>query len=94
MHATAHIIRKVVTEKATSQERNQVYIFEVNPNSTKTQIAEAIKILYGEKPLAVRVVTRAPQTKKVGKLRREVQTAVRKLAYIQTKNPISNLTKA
>jgi ribosomal protein L23 len=94
MYSTAHIIRKVVTEKATSQERNQVYVFEVNPNSTKTQIAEAIRILYGEKPLAVRVVTRAPQTKKVGKLRREVQTAVRKLAYIQTKNPINNLSKA
>jgi ribosomal protein L23 len=93
MHTISHIIRKVVTEKAANQERNQVYVFEVDTKSSKTQIAEAIKTLYGEKPLAVRVVTRPPQTKKVGKNRTEVHTPVRKLAYVHTKNPISTLTK-
>ena len=94
MHTIVHIIRKVVTEKATSQERNQVYMFEVDPRSSKTQISEAVRVLYGEKPLAVRVVNRPPQTKKVGKNRKEVHTSARKLAYVHTKNPINNLSKS
>lgn len=93
MHSINHIIRRVVTEKATSQERNQVYMFEVSTKSSKTQIAEAIKGLYGEKPMVVRVVTRPPQSKKVGKMRRDALTAVRKLAYVQMKNPLGAISK-
>lgn len=93
MHTISHIIRKVITEKATSQEARQVYVFEVNPKSSKTQISEAIRVLYGEKPIAIRVVTRPPQTKKVGKTRKEVHTAIRKLAYVHSKNPLTNLSK-
>ena len=94
MHTISHIIRKVITEKATSQEARQVYVFEVNPKSSKTQIAEAIRVLYGEKPLAVRVVTRPPQTKKVGKARKEVLTSARELAYVHSKNPLTTLSKS
>ncbi|MBP6993813.1 50S ribosomal protein L23 [Candidatus Woesebacteria bacterium] len=93
MHTIHHISRRVVTEKATSQERNQVYMFEVNTKSSKTQIAEAFKMLYGEKPLVVRVVTRPPQSRKVGKMRRESLTPIRKIAYIQTKNPLGPISK-
>lgn len=93
MKTSNPIISKIVTEKATNLERGQVYVFEVNPKSSKTQIAQAIRELYGEKPLSVRVATRPPQSRKVGKMRREVKTAIRKLAYVHTKNPISNLVK-
>lgn len=93
MRTITHIIGKVLTEKATNLERNQVYMFEVDVKSTKTQIAEAVSALYGERPLTVRVVTRPPQTRRVGKARREVHTAVRKLAYVHMKNPLKALTK-
>ncbi len=93
MRTVTHITGKILTEKATNLERSQVYMFAVNKKSSKTQIAEAVNALYGEKPLSVRVVTRPPQTRRVGKARREVHTAARKIAYVQMKNPLKTLAK-
>ena len=51
------IIRPMVTEKsATAQSANRTYSFVVERSANKTQIAAAVKELYGVKPVAVNVV--------------------------------------
>ncbi len=87
------IITRVLTEKSTSLERLMTYVFEVSLDANKYQIFEAVQSLYGIKPVAVRIVSRPPQTKRVGKARREVHTSKRKFAYVKTEKPLENLKK-
>ena len=47
------LIRPVVTEKATV---TGIYLFEVQPNANKQEVAKAIKQLYGVTPKSVRVM--------------------------------------
>lgn len=49
------IIRPLVTEKAAVMESNNKYAFLVNPKANKIQIAQAVKALYGVKPVSVNV---------------------------------------
>ena len=59
------ILRPLITEKATHlSERHNAYTFEVNPLATKTEIKEAIQVLFDVKVADVRTQNRR------GKLRR------------------------
>jgi large subunit ribosomal protein L23 len=59
------VIRPLITEKATHlSERHNAYTFEVNPLATKTEIKEAIQVLFDVKVADVRTQNRR------GKLRR------------------------
>jgi large subunit ribosomal protein L23 len=59
------ILRPVITEKATHlSERHNAYTFEVNPLATKTEIKNAVEILFNVKVADVRTQNRR------GKLRR------------------------
>jgi large subunit ribosomal protein L23 len=59
------VIRPLITEKATHlSERHNAYTFEVNPMATKTEIKEAVEVLFPVKVLDVRTQNRR------GKLRR------------------------
>ena len=59
------ILRPLITEKATHvSERHNAYTFEVNPLATKTEIKQAVEVLFDVKVAAVRVQNRR------GKLRR------------------------
>jgi large subunit ribosomal protein L23 len=59
------VLRPLITEKATHlSERHNAYTFEVNPLATKTEIKEAIEILFDVKVSDVRTQNRR------GKLRR------------------------
>jgi large subunit ribosomal protein L23 len=59
------VLRPLITEKATHlSERHNAYTFEVNPLATKTEIKEAVEILFDVKVADVRTQNRR------GKLRR------------------------
>lgn len=59
------ILRPLITEKATHlSERHNAYTFEVNPLATKTEIKDAVEVLFNVKVADVRTQNRR------GKLRR------------------------
>ena len=59
------VLRPMITEKATHlSERHNAYTFEVNPLATKTEIKNAVEILFNVKVADVRTQNRR------GKLRR------------------------
>ena len=59
------VLRPLITEKATHlSERHNAYTFEVNPLSSKTEIKEAVEVLFNVKVADVRTQNRR------GKLRR------------------------
>jgi large subunit ribosomal protein L23 len=59
------VLRPLITEKATHlSERHNAYTFEVNPLATKTEIKDAVEILFDVKVADVRTQNRR------GKLRR------------------------
>ena len=59
------VLRPLITEKATHlSERHNAYTFEVNPNANKTEIKEAVEVLFNVKVADVRTQNRR------GKLRR------------------------
>lgn len=51
-----------ITEKATSATANGVYVFDVAPSATKSQITMAVKTAYNVKTRMVRIVTIRPKT--------------------------------
>jgi len=59
------VVRPLITEKATHlSERHNAYTFEVNPLANKTEIKDAIEVLFNVKVLDVRTQNRR------GKMRR------------------------
>jgi large subunit ribosomal protein L23 len=59
------VLRPLITEKATHlSERHNAYTFEVNANANKTEIKEAVEVLFNVKVADVRTQNRR------GKLRR------------------------
>jgi large subunit ribosomal protein L23 len=68
------VVRPLITEKATHlSERHNAYTFEVNPLATKTEIKEAIEVLFNVKVLDVRTQNRRGKPRryrlKVGRMR-------------------------
>lgn len=78
MAARDIIIRPIVTEKTMklNNEDNKV-TFEVAKGANKTEVAQAVKEIYGIKPVKVNVVNVHPKTKRVGRYSGKVN-AVRK----------------
>jgi large subunit ribosomal protein L23 len=50
------LLRPRITEKATDESQRGVYVFEVAPRATKTDIAAAVQQFYNVKPVKVRVM--------------------------------------
>jgi large subunit ribosomal protein L23 len=68
------VIRPLITEKATHlSERHNAYTFEVNPLANKTEIKNAIEILFNVKVAAVRTQNRRGKPRRyrqrVGRMR-------------------------
>ncbi len=68
MAARDIIIRPIVTEKSMrlNDEDNKI-TFEVSKDANKTAVAEAVKEIYGIKPLKVNIVNVRPKDKRVGR---------------------------
>ncbi|MFA6521549.1 MAG: 50S ribosomal protein L23 [Candidatus Gracilibacteria bacterium] len=65
------LLRPVVTEKATSGEKEGKYQFFVSKDATKVDIKDAFNKVYGVKAIKVNVINTAGKTK-IGAGRREV----------------------
>lgn len=50
------LLRPVITEKSARLETHSTYTFLVHPDSNKTEVAKAVRDLYGVKPEAVRML--------------------------------------
>lgn len=62
------LIQPRITEKATIQSENGVYVFEVNKNATKKEIGSAVKYYYKVNPLKVNII-KIPEKKIVSRTR-------------------------
>ena len=68
------VLRPLITEKATHlSERHNAYTFEVNPLSSKTEIKEAVEVLFNVKVADVRTQNRRGKARryrlKLGRMR-------------------------
>ncbi len=68
------VLRPLITEKATHlSERHNAYTFEVNPMATKTEIKNAVEVLFDVKVADVRTQNRRGKARryrlKVGRMR-------------------------
>ena len=66
--AYAHVlIRPHISEKSSNLLAFNQYVFEVNPSATKSEVACAIKDLYGVRPSAVRTIRLSGKQLRFGK---------------------------
>jgi len=69
-----------ITEKAVSRNENGVYVFNVDVRSTKPEIRQAVKQIYGVEPVAIRVVNHPGKVKRRGA--KVGRTAKSRKAYV------------
>jgi large subunit ribosomal protein L23 len=74
-----------ITEKAVGLGDNNVYTFNVRPNSTKFLVRDAVKALYGVTPVKVNIVNKKPAHRLSGSKNRMVKVAGEKKAYVYLK---------
>lgn len=67
MQLNTVFIKPVVTEKGTQHSANNVFMFEVHENASKTIVKEAIETLYKVKVGTVRVMRRKGKVRRVGR---------------------------
>ena len=61
------LVRPLVTEKAANLGVSNKYVFAVNPDANKIEIAKSIEQVYGIKPLSVNVIRMEGKKAKYGK---------------------------
>ncbi|MBP9817281.1 50S ribosomal protein L23 [Candidatus Shapirobacteria bacterium] len=72
----------VITEKSLVAQDKGVFTFWVNPVATKSQIASAFQVVFGQKPLAVNTLRLKGKLKTDWKKRLPIQKSTRKKAII------------
>lgn len=83
MKAKDVLKRPIVTEKATQETALGRYLFQVDPQATKSEIAKAVEGIFGVKVKKVRTVMVRGKTKKSGRNRRSVKQADWKKAIVE-----------
>lgn len=79
------IDRPVITEKAANQSENRVYTFLVRGSANKHTVADAVEVLYGVRPIQVRIAKRPPKKRRIripGREREYGMTTQKKKAYV------------
>ncbi|MDA1316450.1 MAG: 50S ribosomal protein L23 [bacterium] len=82
MNISEVIYKPVITEKSSQLSQKKVYAFEVNTQSDKDKIAQALETLYKVKIGSVKTIIRKGKTKKVGRKLIPKQRPDIKIAYI------------
>ncbi|MFO0703285.1 MAG: 50S ribosomal protein L23 [Patescibacteria group bacterium] len=85
------IIGRIVTEKVSKMEKDNVYGFYVSTKSNKNQVKVAIEKMYGQKAIKVNIVKRPKTPRRAGKQRRVIYDEGKKIAYITTDKPLGKL---
>ena len=76
------IIRPRITEKAANLSSDNVYVFEIRKEATKTEVANAIQALYKVKPVKVNVVNTCARRVRLRRTRGFGKTASFRKAYV------------
>ncbi|OGG16824.1 50S ribosomal protein L23 [Candidatus Gottesmanbacteria bacterium RIFCSPHIGHO2_02_FULL_39_11] len=79
------IIRPIITEHALGDAQKGVFTFEVAKTATKGNIQSAIKKLFNVHVVAIATSIQKGKTKRVGKLRKQKDTADTKKARVTLK---------
>ncbi|MDD5032006.1 MAG: 50S ribosomal protein L23 [Patescibacteria group bacterium] len=61
------LLKPLVTEKATNLGVLNKYVFAVSPKANKIEIAEAIKAVYGVKPVGINIIKGEGKTVRSGR---------------------------
>ncbi len=80
------LVKPLVTEKATALGVNNKYVFIVNINTNKLEVAKAIYAVYGVKPIAVNIIKMTGKAVTRGKIkgkRKDFKKAIITLAKDQ-----------
>jgi len=80
MHPYEVLRRPIISEKATSLQEGNKYVFEVASETNKAQIKQAIELAFKVKVSKVNVITTPGKTKRMG--RREVTSSPWKKAVV------------
>src|SRR3989344_2296970 len=77
------ILRPRIIEKVSDKVENNVYVFEIAPKTTKTQIKEAVKSFYKVDALKVNIC-KTPSKKVFSRGRKGIKSGVKKaLVYLK-----------
>lgn len=79
------LIKPKITEKALKGVSKSLYVFEVNPNSTKLQVKRAVEALFKVKVGSVETQIRKGKTRRFGRTRKIKKLPNIKLAYVHLK---------
>lgn len=79
------ILSPVLTEKATGNASNKVYMFLVNQKATKSQVKSALEKLYSVKVSDMRVMIRKGKEVRRGRRMISKKTADQKIVYVKLK---------
>lgn len=77
------LIRPRITEKATAQAENNVYVFEIATGAKKKQVANAVSVIYKVKPVSIRIANN-PSKRVFVRGKSGIKSGVRK-AYVELK---------
>lgn len=77
------LIKPVLTEKATNLVQTNVYMFEVDLDANKNQVASAIETLYKVKTSEIKILNRKGKARRVGKKGLLKTTASKKIAFVK-----------
>ncbi len=80
------IISPVLTEKATFNTKDKVYMFVVNQKSTKFQVKAALEKIFSVKVADVRIMVRKGKEVRRGRKMLAKKLADQKIAYVKLKD--------
>ncbi len=80
------ILAPILTEKATGNAKNKVYMFLVNPKSSKIQVKNVLEKIYSVKVDSVRVMVRKGKAVRKGRRMLTKKMADQKIAYVKLKD--------
>lgn len=83
VHNARVIVAPRITEKATAQIEQGVYVFEITPDANKKQVAHAIFEIYKVKPVSVRIA-KTPRKQVFVRGKSGMKTGIKK-AYVELK---------
>jgi large subunit ribosomal protein L23 len=63
------IIKPLITEKASDLSNISKYVFAVNPQANKIEVAKAVEAIYGVKPVAINVIKMKGKTVSRGRIK-------------------------
>ena len=79
------IVKPRITEKAALAGDKNVFVFEVSRRATKTDVKNAVDVLYKVKPIKVNIVNRTPRTTKSRARNRSMTVSGQKKAMVYLK---------